>query len=559
MSSTITNDSMTNYNRVLSLVAMLLTAALVAVGCTTEVDYTMGEEFIPEQQKMEMRHRTYRAGEMMEGSTTVAMPLSATHLYMTDSIPSANMVMGYFGKERSDIYGNRTAGFMTQMLFGLSLDEERGWGYRPIFDSMTMSLYITNYHGDTTHKQRFEVYEITSNDYFRLPEDKDTSFYINFDPTPYISSEPIFEFTFPNQERGIYVGDIENPEECIVRLEETPATAEYIERLMLLTDLDDNGGYALDTDGLYVVGNELAFLDKVRGIYIKPAEDNHMGEGAMFATQLEKSYLRLYARGRYEEDPTIIRDTTDMTYCFYIDPEDYDVKAGNVSINTVQHDLSAVSSFNPDVIEQHEEVLIGYVDGMGGVVTELTFSDELIQSLADIALDHEDAVVSVNQAHLTIYLEGSAYDYTTIDPMYITPLLNAAMPRMGLYTNYAQRISVTDYAYSKEGSYTLAFDGNINRSRGCYTMDISSYIQSLMMAARDNLLEDGKTVNLDKFSAGYTPEEESLVQFRHFYIAPTVDGLFGMDRQAIIGGDGEVNGKSNESPITLEITYTIVR
>lgn len=541
----------------LSLVAMLLTAALTVVGCTTEVDYTMGEEFIPEQQKMEMRHRTYRAGKMEEGGITAAMPLSTTHLYMTDSIPSANMVMGYFGKERSDIYGDRTAGFMTQMLFGLSLDEERGWGYRPIFDSMTMSLYITDYHGDTTHKQRFEIYEITSNDYFQLPKDRDTSFYINFDPTPYISSEPIFEFTFPNQEKGIYVGDIENPEECVVRLEETPATAEYIERLMLLTDLDDNGGYALDPDGLYVAGNEKAFLDKVRGIYIKPAEDN-TGEGAMFATQLEESYLRLYARGRYEEDPTIIRDTTDMTYCFFIDPDDYDIKAGNVSINTVKHDLSAVSSFNPDVIEQHEEVLIGYVDGMGGVVTELTFSDELIQSLADIALSREGAVVSVNQALMTIYLEGSAYDYTTIDPMYITPILDAAMPRMGLYTDYAQRIAVTDYAYSKEGSYTLAFDGNINRSRGCYTMDISSFIQSLMMAARDNLLEDGKTVNLDKFRVGYTPEEESLAQFRHIYIAPTADGLFGMNRQAIIGGDGVINGQSNESPITLEITYTII-
>ena len=132
------------------------------------------------------------------------------------------------------------------------------------------------------------------------------------------------------------------------------------------------------------------------------------------------------------------------------------------------------------------------------------------------------------------------------------------MPRMGLYTNYAQRIAVTDYAYSKEGSYTLAFDGNINRSRGCYTMDISSFIQSLMMAARDNLLEDGKTVNLDKFRVGYTPEEESLAQFRHIYIAPTADGLFGMNRQAIIGGDGVINGQSNESPITLEITYTII-
>lgn len=178
-----------NYSRVFHFVAMLF-VALSIVGCTTEVDYTMGSEFVPTDQNMTLKRRVYELGKVKYGEgAQEECPLTTTRLYQTDSIRSANIEYGYFGCEVSDTFGMRSAGFMSQMIFSLSLPEGRGWGYRPIYDSMVLSLYITDYHGDTTKKHRFNVYEITSNDYFNIPEDKDTTFYINFDPTPYISSD----------------------------------------------------------------------------------------------------------------------------------------------------------------------------------------------------------------------------------------------------------------------------------------------------------------------------------------------------------------------------------
>ena len=264
------------------------------LSCTTEVDYSLGVEFLPSNQKMELRRRVYEKGVMKEGETTVPCSLSSTSLYITDSIPSTNLQYGYFGCENSDVFGRRTAGFLSQMIFSLSLNEERGWGYRPIFDSMSISLYVTDFHGD--------IYEITSNDYLTL---SDSSFRINFDPTPYISKEPVFYFEFPDQENGVYVGDISAPVERSVLLKQTPASRQYIERLMCMTDLEANGGYALDTDSLYAMGNERHFLDNIRGVYILPAEDEIKGEGATFATLLEYTSMLLSSRGRYEEDPTI--------------------------------------------------------------------------------------------------------------------------------------------------------------------------------------------------------------------------------------------------------------
>lgn len=550
---------MTHYKSVIARIALCMAFVLCIVGCTTEVDYTMGSEFVPTNQHMELKRRVYRAGVMTEGDKSIPCQLSSTRLYRTDSIASSNIRTGYFGCEYSDIYGERTAGFMTQMIFSLSLHKDRGWGYRPIFDSMQLSLYITDYHGDTTRKHRFGVYEITSNDYLSLSQD--TSFHINFDPTPYISKEPIFEFDFPNQEKGIYVGDINSPKNYEVLLEETPASREYISRLMFTTDLDATGGYALDKDSLYVEGNELAFIDVVRGVYIAPVESTREGdeEGIMLATSLENTALLLYARDRYEEDPTIIKDTTYMVYNFYLDSDAYDISAGNVSINSIRHDyagskLAAIDGGAGEVVSA--EVSTCYVEGMGGVVTEVTFTDEFIQSLADIVLSAEEAVVSVNQAQLGIYLEGSNYDYSLIDPAYITPILNASMSRMGLYTHYGSLIAISDYAYSVETNYTLAYDGYINRSLACYNMDISTYIQSLMYVAADNVDDQGKVL-FERFEEGYS-EGTSYVGLRRFYIAPEAYSLYTFQRQSIYGADGGVEGEQSVAPIKLDMTYTLV-
>ena len=537
---------MTNYRRILHIAVMLL-AVLSIVGCTTEVDYSMGAEFVPTDQNMTLKRRVYELGKVKDGNTERECALTTTRLYQTDSILSSNIRKGYFGCEHSDIYGTREAGFMSQMVFSLSLPEGRGWGYRPIYDSMLLSLYITDYHGDTTQKCRFEVYEIISNDYFNLPEDKDTTFFINFDPTPYISKEPIFEFTFPDQEREIYVGDMSNPKNSDVRLESTPATAEYISRLMLTTDLDDEkkNGLALDLDSIYVNGNEAKFLEQVRGIYIKPKEGSN---GLMLATDLENTALLLYARGRYEEDPTIIRDTTYMVYNLYLDSDTYDLDAGGVSINSVKHDFSSSK------VDTEEMLTTCYVDGMGGVVTEVEFTDAFIQDLADIVTSAgKNAVVSVNQAMMSVYLEGSDYDYNILSPGTITPILDASMSRLGCYTSYNRLIAITDYMYTVETSSTkLNYDGYLNRSLACYKMDISIYLQSLINAASDYVDESGK-VDFEKFAS-----DDDYMSLRRFYLAPEAYSLYGFKRQAIYGMDGEVNGQKGVAPIKLELTYTIV-
>lgn len=535
--------------------------ALVSIGCTTEVDYTLGSEFVPTKQNMELKRRIYRLGEMVEGDSVSRCQLLQTRLYQTDSLSSANLGAGYFGAERSDIYGERRAGFMSQMIFSMALDEERGWGYRPIFDSMMLTLLVTDFHGDTTLKHKFNVYEITSNDYFNLPADKDTTFFINFDPTPYISREPIFTFEYPNQERGIYVGDMENPTDCKVKLEETPATREYVSRLMFTTDLEATGGFAYDSDSLYVAGNEAAFVERIKGVYIAPADEIE-GDGAMFMTDLNSTAMVLYARDRYEEDPAIIRDTAQMVYNFYLDPAEYNLDAGNVSINRVTHNFDNAAFTMADIdasspLAERPEVAVGYVDGMGGVVTEVWFTDEFIQSLADIALSEKDAAVSVNQARMTIYLEGADYDLS-FDPLGMGDVMNSAMERVGLYAKYGMLLGILDYPFGSESSYTLNYDGYLNRSMAAYSVDISMLIQSLMAAAQANVDENGK-VKLERFSDDYTPASESMVGYRRFYIGPDAAARFGFNRQSICGMAGEVEGVSTAAPITLDMTYTIVR
>ena len=540
-----------------SYAVALLIAAHLFVGCTTEVDYTQGAEFIPTNQNMELRRRVYRAGLMKDGDGDAEpLKMAATYLYFNDTIKSSNLDDVYFGYEKSDEFGVRKASFMSQVLFGSKLDEEYGWGYRPIYDSMTLSLYVTDFHGDTTKKRTFEVYEITSNSY--IPTEGDTIFYANFNPTEYVAKKPIFTFVFPDQENGVYVGDIENPQYCNVRLQETGEWRDYINRLMFTTNLAETDGYGLDKDKIYEQGNEEKFVEQIRGVYIKPSDEDIDGEGAMFATNVENTALVLYARSRYEVDPSIIKDTIIMSYNFYVNPSTYNVKAGNVSLSRVEHEFTeadrealALESGN------REEVMMGKVEAMGGLVTELKFTDEFIQSLADLVLDNgENTSISINQAHLNIYLEGSDYEWDNIvasDELINT--LNGSMMRMGLYASYGGSadnegdiVAITDYLYTKESSTSISYDGYLDRSLACYQMNISNHIQSLIKVAVQNLAEDGRTVNY---------EAEDLQIYRSIYIGPAADALFGFNRQVFYGGD-MMSETQQTFPISLELVYTIV-
>ena len=323
-------------------------------------------------------------------------------------------------------------------------------------------------------------------------------------------------------------------------------------------DLAANDDYGIDKDKIYEQGNEEEFVNRIRGVYVVPKDEPLEGEGAMFATDVDNTALVLYARSRYKEDPTIIKDTVIMSYNFYVNPSTYNVKAGNVSISCVEHELLPEDKA---AIEEHKEVLVGKVDAMAGMITEIEFTDEFLQSLADLARSRENAYVSVNQAHLNIYLEGSSYDYEALVPSEITPILNSSMSRMGMYARYggwesdytSNIVAIADYLYSKESSsFKISYDGYINRSLGNYKMNISNFVQSMIMAAASNVDESGK-VQFEKFR-----EDKNLARSRTLYLGPAADALFGFKRQSVEVTDAEVEGVSNTVPITLEIVYTIV-
>ena len=544
-----------SYRKLWSKALMLFVVALVMVGCTTEVDYNLGAEYVPTNQNMELRRRVYRDGVMEEMGERKSVAMSKTYLHHSDSIKSSNLDDVYFGQEQSAEFGTRRAGFMSQVLFGSKLDEDYGWGYRPIFDSMTLALYVTSYHGDTTKCRRFGVYEITSNSY--ITESKDSVFYAQFDPKPYVSNEPIFTFTYPNQDKGVYVGNMANPHYESVTLEETGATMEYVRRLMFTTQLDDEG-YARDTAEIYEQGNEEKFVERIRGVYIAPLDELASDdEGAMFSTDVENSALVLYARSRYKEDPAIIKDTVIMSYNFYINPTEYNVKAGNISISHIEHEFNADDMA---AVQEHREVLVGKVDAMTGIVTEVEFTDEFLQSLADIAKDRKGVKVSVNQAHLNIYLNGAGYDYNFDDPVAIGKIMDGAMERMGLYSRYGgyedgytnDIIAISDYLYTKESSsFVIPYDGYLNRSLGCYTMDISNFMQQLISNVISETDENG-VVNLEKFKT-----DKMLQISRRMFVGPTADALYGFKHQMIYGGDA-VERTEEIAPITLELVYTVV-
>ena len=115
------------------------------------------------------------------------------------------------------------------------------------------------------------------------------------------------------------------------------------------------------------------------------------------------------------------------------------------------------------------------------MLTELKFTDEFLATLRNIPQRRRRiSAAAINQASLSIYFEKSDYD-SRLDPIAMAETYETALPRLGMYTDYKKLTPVADYWYTYETSgTTLAYDGYINRSLGCYKMNISSYIQAIV-------------------------------------------------------------------------------
>lgn len=562
--------NLSNRLRHITYALLLSCIALLESGCTMTADNTLGSDIMPEGQVMLMRHLQFRGSDIIQYSeqtgknevTHSGKKFLETRLFRTDSLLSSNMGIGYMGVRRSDTLGVRSAGFASTILYMNSLDEENGFGYMPIFDTMKLLLKIDNYGGDTLVPIRYKVYELLkplAGNVLKYDEnrDKDSVAYINCDMSAvYDESKPIFEFTFPNSELK------EGPSSMLIAMESTPYSWDFARRLMLIPENYADAGSDWDgygRSGIEIYSDDEKWVNKFHGIYIKPDIENTPSDkrGAMYALDLSESGIMLQGRSRNPKDPAMIKDTVGMYYYFNDDSSKF-----NLSVNKVDHDYTrslsgGASELNGVVMdgaksrEERTEVSTCYVEGMGGPATEIYITDEFFDAMIELETTASDnySKMGINQCQLTIYVDNADYDWnvTQSNASVLTPLLDKSFTRLGSYVNYQRLTPVLDYDYVYEKEYNTegVYGGYLDRSRGCYVMNITAYIQRLYCYAKSVRQEDG-TYAFDETDADYVR--------RTIYIGAEANDPYSFSESVLQGV-----GAGLAAPIQIDLTYTLVK
>ena len=551
-----------NFRRMLLPVAALAATIGLTLGGCTKVDDTLGGNLIPDNQQM-------RAGYVQLPRADELNPKKyvETRLFQTDSIVSSNITYGYMGSMLNDTLGHRSAGFLSQMVNYYKVDSGY-FGYMPIFDSAQILLKVTSFGRDSVTEQSFAVYEVVSNKYLTEKpiapnkSQRDSTFYLNFDPVAegvYNPDEPLFTFTLGGE--GKYPSTT-----SAVTLEPTEAGKKYIRRLML-----QEGEYKGDYS-IYSADSLKYWVEAFKGLYIAPNPEKPLteyGKGTIFATELTYSGLSVYGRNRVKDDPSLIKDTIGMVYYFYKDGAEF----GSVSVNNVKHDYEEATIARRINIEEARETAenrpenpLVYVEGMGGVVTEMTFSPEFFAELeAEIAKGNADGknfkTLAFSQVRMSIYFNDSDYEWEKIadgtagDILRMTDQMNAYPARLGMYTNYKTLTPISDYAYIYEQNYgssvTLAYNGKINRSRGCYVMDITGYMQQLWNSYMEAKADaGGEVANIDW----------DKVKNRSVYIGPEAYGLYTTSFGVLQGMPTQAGtAEPNNAPIRFSMAYNLIK
>jgi len=237
----------------------------------------------------------------------------------------------------------------------------------------------------------------------------------------------------------------------------------------------------------------------------------------------------------------------------------------NASVNKVEHDytqsLSGGASYlNKGVMDQTKpreertKVSTCYIEGLGGPATEIYLTDDWLNELLAIENNEGDSFskVGINQCLFTIYVEGAFYDWelTQSNASRLAEVLNKSFSRLGAYANYITLSPIIDYDYVYENSYDTEsnFGGYLDRSRGCYVLNVTAHIQQLFNYAKSVRQEDG-TFAFNKSDSNYVP--------RTIYIGAEAIDPYNLSESALQGMDDRQS--NNEAPIQIDLTYTLIK
>lgn len=423
----------------LSGIAFFAGVLFSTTSCTA-VDYTLGDNLIPNGQQMNTG---------IDSSFRVH-----TSLFKLDSINASNnkpvsiSVGSYIDPLVGRVSGQAFSEFST-VSFGVGKELKTDYfGKNPVCDSIFLFIDVLGAKGDTLTDRQFEVFRV--NHKFSLWADYYTNFVM---PASYLSATPLAIFNARKAD--------------IIKV---ALPIEFGRELMETTQDPTQSPYYSDS----------LFHQKFNGFYFRGNfEASATDPGNMININMtSESKIRLY----YRNDNLPDKDTVySAVYSFQVNP-------GNASIEMVQHDYSfsdqAAGGINPAQINKPDiETEYCYAQGMAGVGTMVNFSTQQIN-------DFKAKIMAKWPGYNSIAINRAILRANLVDHNWIN--YNKSYVRLGMYYDITQNKFIPDYHPIQENppiNAVFYFDGYLNRSLGYYEMDITSYFQKLINSSGDGSVQ----------------------------------------------------------------------
>ncbi|MDD3108797.1 MAG: DUF4270 family protein, partial [Alistipes sp.] len=285
---------------------------LVALGACSKVNNEFGDEFIPDDQKMQVFMDTIYGIN--------------TYLTESDSFPTSGMTYGFMGSCVDPTFGHTEASFCSQYMLSYFTSEEEMFGIAPVFDSLELSFTLNAaFWGDTTQKQTFQIFEMKDRLYY------DTVYYADIDLPHMIEAEPIAEFTLSGCPTT----------EITLKLDSERAI-QFAHHLM------DTTGGSYTSDSL--------FFDNYKGLYFARKAGQNPAS-ALYRIVLSGMEMTLYTHSFTDASATQVKDTIQTYYAFGNSSSLY----YNSHANRITHDYTGtpIQRIN-DTLPASEPMEFGY-------------------------------------------------------------------------------------------------------------------------------------------------------------------------------------------------------
>ena len=326
--------------------------------------------------------------------------------------------------------------FMNYEPYGFDTDEaDVSFGKNAVADSMTLGMNFSALTGDTLVPLEVKVYEIQGVNF-----SSDSTYYSNFDMSSYLSPEPILVF------------EVNKPGVIVKKLPEW-----FYEKHVIEAPLDFNNPY-YDVD---------LFHKTFNGLYFE-ATPQTTGKGIIMTMDMSQSRMTLF----YHNDEMKPDTSYQHAMYFYSDAVYY-----NTFFNTAKFDYSYADPLNggvrPEIVNNETAISeYSYTAGFGGLGTTVTIPIDKVHELQDKAKSEGYSRIGIHRAELV---------FEIVEPTKL--YYEMSFSRIALYFNFDRMNFLPEYNPLLESlassSYVSTIDGRVNRSRGIYTLDITSYMQRL--------------------------------------------------------------------------------